>query len=37
MAPGTPARVEHARTHAPTQFAARNIWLAARDLWRDAA
>ncbi len=36
-APGTPARVERARAHAPAQLAARNIWLAAHDLWRDAA
>jgi hypothetical protein len=35
--PGTPARVRRARTEAPAQLAARNIWLAARDLWRDAA
>jgi transcriptional regulator with XRE-family HTH domain len=34
---GTPARVRQARAHAPAQLAARNIWLAARDLWRDAA
>jgi transcriptional regulator with XRE-family HTH domain len=35
--PGTPARVRAARAQAPTQLAARNIWLAAHDLWRDAA
>ena len=36
-APGTPARVERARAAAPPQLAARNIWLATRDLWRNAA
>ena len=36
-APGTPARVERARAQAPAQLAARNIWLAAQDLWRKAA
>lgn len=36
-APGTPARVQRARTQAPAQLAARNIWLAAHDLWRNAA
>ena len=36
-APGTPARVERARAQAPAQLAARNIWLAAHDLWRNAA
>ncbi|WP_165549725.1 helix-turn-helix domain-containing protein [Kribbella speibonae] len=36
-APGTPARVQRARAQAPAQLAARNIWLAAHDLWRDAA
>ncbi|MFI5735592.1 helix-turn-helix domain-containing protein [Kribbella sp. NPDC051587] len=35
--PGTPARVKRARTQTPPQLAARNIWLAAHDLWRDAA
>jgi transcriptional regulator with XRE-family HTH domain len=35
-APGTPSRVERARALAPAQLAARNIWLAAHDLWRDA-
>lgn len=33
--PGTPARVQQARAHAPRQLAARNVWLAAQDLWRD--
>ncbi|GAA1627240.1 hypothetical protein GCM10009744_13770 [Kribbella alba] len=37
VAPGTPTRVARARANAPAQLAARNIWLAARDLWRDAA
>ena len=36
-APGTPARVERARAAAPPQLAARNIWLATKDLWRNAA
>jgi hypothetical protein len=36
-APGTPARIRRARASAPTQLAARNIWLAAHDLWRNAA
>ena len=36
-APGTPNRVKKARAAAPPQLAARNIWLAARDLWRNAA
>jgi hypothetical protein len=36
-APGTPARVERARAAAPPQLAARNIWLATNDLWRNAA
>ncbi|MGW7681998.1 helix-turn-helix domain-containing protein [Kribbella sp. NPDC054772] len=36
-APGTPARVRQARAQAPAQLAARNIWLAEHDLWRDAA
>jgi transcriptional regulator with XRE-family HTH domain len=35
--PGTPARVRRARAQVPAQLAARNIWLAAHDLWRDAA
>lgn len=35
--PGTPARIKRARAQSPTQLAARNIWLAAHDLWRDAA
>nr|WP_275402604.1 helix-turn-helix domain-containing protein [Streptomyces sp. SID13031] len=35
--PGTPARVRQARAAAPAQLAARNIWLAAKDLWRNAA
>lgn len=35
--PGTPARVQRARAQAPAQLAARNIWLAEHDLWRDAA
>jgi hypothetical protein len=35
--PGTPARVKRARAETPTQLAARNIWLAVHDLWRDAA
>ncbi|GAA1161243.1 hypothetical protein GCM10009630_69440 [Kribbella jejuensis] len=35
--PGTPTRVRRARAQAPAQLAARNIWLAAHDLWRDAA
>ena len=33
--PGTPRMIEEARRKAPPQFKARNIWLAARDLWRD--
>jgi transcriptional regulator with XRE-family HTH domain len=37
IAPGTPARVRQARAAAPSQLAARNIWLAAKDLWRNAA
>ncbi|MGY4768236.1 helix-turn-helix domain-containing protein [Kribbella sp. CWNU-51] len=36
-APGTPARTKRARAQAPAQLAARNIWLAAHDLWRNAA
>jgi transcriptional regulator with XRE-family HTH domain len=36
-APGTPARTQRARAAAPPQLAARNIWLAAKDLWRNAA
>lgn len=36
-APGTPARVQRARAQAPAQLAARNIWLAEHDLWRNAA
>ena len=36
-APGTPSRVQRARAQAPAQLAARNIWLAEHDLWRDAA
>jgi len=36
-APGTPARVKRARAEAPAQLAARNIWLATHDLWRDSA
>ena len=32
--PGTPARIRRARDQAPPQLAARNIWLAAGDLWR---
>jgi transcriptional regulator with XRE-family HTH domain len=36
-APGTPARVERAKAAAPPQLAARNIWLATKDLWRNAA
>ena len=36
-APGTPARIRRARAQAPAQLAARNIWLAAQDLWRNAA
>ncbi|WP_432881366.1 helix-turn-helix domain-containing protein [Kribbella sp. CA-245084] len=36
-APGTPSRVQRARAKAPAQLAARNIWLAEHDLWRDAA
>jgi hypothetical protein len=35
--PGTPIRVKRARARTPSQLAARNIWLAANDLWRDAA
>ncbi|WP_083934081.1 helix-turn-helix domain-containing protein [Kribbella catacumbae] len=35
-APGTPARTKRARAAAPPQLAARNIWLAAKDLWRNA-
>jgi hypothetical protein len=35
--PGTPSRVKQARAAAPPQLAARNIWLAAKDLWRNAA
>ncbi|MFC9691931.1 helix-turn-helix domain-containing protein [Kribbella sp. NPDC056951] len=35
--PGTPTRVKRARAQTPSQLAARNIWLAAHDLWRDAA
>ena len=35
--PGTPARIKRARAQAPSQLAARNIWLAEHDLWRDAA
>jgi transcriptional regulator with XRE-family HTH domain len=35
--PGTPARVQRARAAAPTQLAARNVWIAAQDLWRNAA
>ena len=35
IAPGTPAMTERARAAAPSQLAARNIWLAAEDLWRD--
>ena len=35
--PGTPARIKRARAQAPAQLAARNIWLAAHDLWRHAA
>jgi transcriptional regulator with XRE-family HTH domain len=33
--PGTPRMIEAARRNAPPQFKARNIWLAARDLWRN--
>jgi len=33
--PGTPRMIEQARRNAPPQFKDRNIWLAARDLWRD--
>ena len=33
--PGTPRMIEQARRKAPPQFKQRNIWLAARDLWRD--
>jgi len=36
-APGTPARIRRARAQAPAQLAARNIWLAAHDIWRNAA
>lgn len=36
-APGTPTRIKKARAAAPPQLAARNIWLAAQDLWRNAA
>ena len=32
--PGTPDRIRRARDQAPPQLAARNIWLAAGDLWR---
>jgi len=35
--PGTPARIRRARAQAPAQLAARNIWLATHDLWREAA
>jgi hypothetical protein len=33
--PGTPRMKASARRSAPTQFKARNIWLAEHDLWRD--
>lgn len=33
--PGTRRMIEAARRNAPSQFKARNIWLGARDLWRD--
>ena len=32
---GTPRMIEQARRNAPPQFRARNIWLGARDLWRE--
>jgi transcriptional regulator with XRE-family HTH domain len=35
--PGTPTRIRRARAQTPAQLAARNIWLATHDLWRDAA
>jgi transcriptional regulator with XRE-family HTH domain len=36
-APGTPRRIAQARAQTPTQLAARNIYLAAHDRWRDTA
>ncbi len=36
-APGTPTRIKKARAAAPPQLAARNIWLAAEDLWHNGA